>query len=97
MPVKIKKRELWRALREHCLECAGFSRKDVRLCPAAGCWLWPYRMGYAHVAELIPLAKPHACDDPRNHVDRKPPKEKKEPKTNPRGPWRGPKRPAVDK
>jgi len=92
MPVKIKKSELWRALREHCLECAGFSHKEVRHCPAAGCWLWPYRMGGARVGEFLPLVKQHACDDPRNHVERPPKKEKKN-TPPPVNTWRGPKKP----
>jgi len=59
MTVKIKKSELWKVLRKHCYECCGFSRKETRLCPASRCWLWPYRMGRAHVEEFLKQAKPH--------------------------------------
>jgi hypothetical protein len=34
-----------RAIKEHCLECAGGSAKEVTLCPAFDCPLWQYRTG----------------------------------------------------
>ena len=34
-----------KAIRLKCLDCSGGSPKEVRLCPAFGCPLWPYRMG----------------------------------------------------
>lgn len=33
------------AIRLHCLECAGDSRKDVSLCHLFDCPLWPWRTG----------------------------------------------------
>jgi hypothetical protein len=33
------------AIRKHCLECAGDSRKEVTLCPLFDCPLWPWRTG----------------------------------------------------
>ena len=33
------------AIRLHCLECAGDSRKDVTLCHLFDCPLWPWRTG----------------------------------------------------
>jgi len=35
-----------KAIREHCIDCCGGSRKEVRLCTAAACALHPYRMGH---------------------------------------------------
>jgi hypothetical protein len=32
-------------LRNHCLECSGGSKRDVRGCAIINCPLWPYRMG----------------------------------------------------
>lgn len=34
-----------KAIRAHCIECCGGSKKEARLCPAAECPLHPYRMG----------------------------------------------------
>jgi len=34
-----------KAIRLKCLDCCGGSRKEVRLCPAKDCPLWPYRFG----------------------------------------------------
>lgn len=33
-----------RAIRAKCLDCAGGQPKEVRLCPAKLCSLWPFRM-----------------------------------------------------
>ena len=33
------------AIRKHCLECAGDSRKEVSLCHLFDCPLWPWRTG----------------------------------------------------
>lgn len=35
-----------KAIRAHCLECSGDNVAEVRKCPAKGCALWAYRMGY---------------------------------------------------
>lgn len=54
--VKVSKRILWQAIRQHCLECCGDSPKEVRECSggysAEGnelehyrCPLFPYRLG----------------------------------------------------
>ena len=34
-----------KAIRQKCLECSAWQEKEVRLCPAKDCALWPYRMG----------------------------------------------------
>ncbi|MGL6197227.1 MAG: hypothetical protein ACRC2T_20645, partial [Thermoguttaceae bacterium] len=34
-----------RAIRQHCLECVGQCREDVRTCTGTDCFLWPYRFG----------------------------------------------------
>ena len=41
------KRTPMRALRAYCLWCGNDSPKEVRLCPATACPLWPWRMGKA--------------------------------------------------
>jgi len=33
------------AIREKCLECSNWSNKEVRLCPAKDCALFPFRFG----------------------------------------------------
>lgn len=33
------------AIKKFCFDCAGESNKEVTLCPAADCQLWPYRTG----------------------------------------------------
>lgn len=39
------KKEILGNVNDYCYECAGFSKKEVRLCPATNCQLHPYRMG----------------------------------------------------
>ena len=34
-----------KAIRERCIDCSGYQLKEVRLCTATHCPLWPYRMG----------------------------------------------------
>jgi len=34
-----------RAIRLKCLDCCAGQRKEVRLCPAQDCPLWPFRFG----------------------------------------------------
>jgi hypothetical protein len=34
-----------KSIRKYCLDCAGDSPKEVRLCPAKNCPLYPFRMG----------------------------------------------------
>ncbi len=33
------------AIRNHCLECCGYSTKETELCTAPKCWLYPWRFG----------------------------------------------------
>lgn len=35
-----------KAIRAKCIDCCGGSKKEARLCPAANCPLYPYRMGH---------------------------------------------------
>ena len=34
-----------RAIREHCLNCSGYSRAEVHRCPVTSCSLFHYRSG----------------------------------------------------
>jgi len=34
-----------KAIRKKCLDCSGYSKKEVRECPIIDCPLYPYRMG----------------------------------------------------
>jgi len=43
--VAIKKNELWRAIRAHCLECSGGERAEVAACEVRDCKLWAFRLG----------------------------------------------------
>jgi len=47
MSVKVPKSQLWKAIREHCLECSGDSFRERELCTVKNCNLWPYRFGHA--------------------------------------------------
>ena len=47
MAVKVPKSQLWKAIKEHCLECSGGSAHERKLCPVERCPLWPYRNGHA--------------------------------------------------
>jgi hypothetical protein len=33
------------AIRNHCLECCGYSSQETALCTAKQCWLYPWRLG----------------------------------------------------
>lgn len=33
------------AIRNHCLECMGYSPKETELCESKNCWLYPWRFG----------------------------------------------------
>lgn len=33
------------SIRNHCLECCGYSMSEVADCTSRKCWLWPYRLG----------------------------------------------------
>lgn len=35
-----------KAIRSHCIDCCCGSKKEVKLCPATSCSLYPYRMGH---------------------------------------------------
>lgn len=35
-----------KAIRQHCIECMGGQRSEVKRCPLKGCPLYPYRMGH---------------------------------------------------
>ena len=35
-----------KAIRAKCLDCCCNQRLEVKLCPAKGCPLWPYRLGH---------------------------------------------------
>lgn len=35
-----------KAIAAHCLECSGDSRFERKKCPAKGCALWAFRLGY---------------------------------------------------
>lgn len=41
----MKKRTRATAIRDFCLECSGFSSKDVSLCFLVSCPLWEFRFG----------------------------------------------------
>lgn len=43
--VRVTKKALWKAIKEHCLECSGFSRKGRRECSVEGCKLFEFRLG----------------------------------------------------
>ena len=45
MAVTVKKSKLWRTIRVYCLECVCDVRKEVTLCTAPKCPLYPYRFG----------------------------------------------------
>jgi hypothetical protein len=50
-----------KAIRQHCLECVGNCREDVRTCTGTDCPLWPYRFG----------ANPYRKDKPLTEAEKK--------------------------
>ena len=51
--VKVKKADLWRAIRDHCTNCSGDSIKERTLCPCDNCNLYPYRNGFLDETDPI--------------------------------------------
>ena len=45
MPMSTTKAEMLRTMRMKCLDCTCNQVKEVQLCPAEDCPLWPFRMG----------------------------------------------------
>ncbi len=43
--MNIKKTELMKIIKAHCLECSGGEKGEVRLCTVTRCNLYPVRMG----------------------------------------------------
>lgn len=43
--VAVKKSQLWKAIRLHCLACCGDSPGEVSACESRACSLWAYRRG----------------------------------------------------
>ncbi len=39
------KATLLHAVRQKCLDCAGYQPSEVRLCTVTACALWPFRLG----------------------------------------------------
>lgn len=38
-------KDFLRLIREHCIECCGYSAYEADRCPAEKCHLWAYRQG----------------------------------------------------
>jgi hypothetical protein len=43
--VRVSKVKLWSAIRKQCLSCMGGSSREVEVCTAPKCSLYPYRFG----------------------------------------------------
>lgn len=60
-------KKLWKAIKEHCLECAGETPKEVTLCQAIDCRLWTYRFGChpksSRYADRMAAAKENFVND----------------------------------
>ena len=54
-----------KAIRLKCLDCSAGQPKEVRLCPAINCALWPYRMGKRPKLELsyVEIKNHHSLPD----------------------------------
>jgi len=39
------KKRILHAIREHCIDCCGGSKEEVRLCTVSDCALYPFRLG----------------------------------------------------
>jgi hypothetical protein len=44
---RTSKKNIWRAIREKCLNCSAYSWKDVATCKIPNCVLYPFRFGKA--------------------------------------------------
>ncbi len=52
--MKMRKSEVWKRIRVHCVECAG-SMSGVRECEIFDCSLHPYRMGQLWAADRVSM------------------------------------------
>lgn len=43
-----------KAIRAKCLDCCCYQYKEVKLCPAKSCALWPYRIGHGEDDRNVP-------------------------------------------
>ncbi len=48
--VRVSKAKLWKAIRNHCLECMGGSYQEVENCTSPKCSLYLFRYGKAPTA-----------------------------------------------
>jgi hypothetical protein len=48
MGVAMKRLNRRQAIRKRCLECSGFSPKEVKNCTFNNCLLYPYRLGFGY-------------------------------------------------
>ena len=46
-----------KAIRKKCLDCTAGSRKEIRLCPAVECALYPYRFGRRPTEAILDTIK----------------------------------------
>lgn len=47
------------AIHEHCFECMGYQKHEIRKCTSQSCCLWPYRNGLGTETTTIPLLEGH--------------------------------------
>lgn len=50
-----------KAIRCHCMDCSGGSRKEVATCHVVSCPLWPYRLGKRPCAEELQKREGGSC------------------------------------
>ena len=66
------------AVKRHCKECAGpdNGNRSTNLCTASECYLWPFRSGTPHPAEVETHLQKRAAMDERNRLMRRRTKKK---------------------
>lgn len=56
-----------KAIKQYCLECCCFSKKEVRLCPSIKCPLYPYRLGAPKSAKKLAFFDLNSESDKSTH------------------------------
>lgn len=60
--VAVRKADLWKSIRLHCLHCCGHSRAEVAECPARECSLWAFRFGQAEPPRENETTRTHIAE-----------------------------------
>ena len=60
--------KIFKAIKEKCLDCSGFSANNVKECPCVDCPLFPYRFGEElelHLKFKEPVKRKTSLENPK--------------------------------